>query len=78
MEDPLTRDFRYLHAYLLSFHDINDVDTLQFITPFLNVITSSDTNGEITGECLTGEEEGDDIYWPLSLILLHVYPPYIL
>ena len=49
MEDPFTRSFRQLHSFLLSYHDIKQVDSLVFISPFLMIITSDDTNGDITG-----------------------------
>ena len=52
LEGPLTRRLRSLHGYLLSYHDIREVDSIQYVVPFLHVISSIDTNGTITGVAL--------------------------
>lgn len=37
------RSFKLLHDFLQSFDDINDVDTVAYLEPFLDVIRSHDT-----------------------------------
>ena len=52
LQDPLTRGFKALHEYLLTFNDIAEVDSLKFLIPFLSVIKSHQTNAEITAAAL--------------------------
>lgn len=42
-ETPLLRSFKTLHNYLQRLIDINDVDTVFYLQPFLDVISSKDT-----------------------------------
>jgi hypothetical protein len=42
-ESPLLRSLKTLHNYLQSFDDLQDVDTVMYLQPFLDVIESQDT-----------------------------------
>lgn len=52
-ETPLIRAFKSLHDYLLAFDDINDVDAVAYLKPFLDVVSFRDTNGAMTGRALS-------------------------
>jgi golgi-specific brefeldin A-resistance guanine nucleotide exchange factor 1 len=47
-EHTLLRAFKELHFYLEEFDDLRDVDTVEYLKPFLQVITSQHTNAAIT------------------------------
>ncbi len=42
-ESPLLRSLKALHNYLQAFDDLQDVDTVMYLRPFLDVIESQDT-----------------------------------
>ena len=42
-ESPLLRSLKTLHNYLQAFDDLQDVDTVMYLRPFLDVIESQDT-----------------------------------
>ena len=42
-ESSLLRGFKSLHQRLQAFNDLGDVDTVMYLTPFLDVIVSDDT-----------------------------------
>jgi len=52
-ESPLVRGLKHLHETLASFSDIQDMDTLAWLRPFLDVIESPETSGPITGGALS-------------------------
>eukprot|EP01138_Halocafeteria_seosinensis_P010884 gb/GECG01011117.1/.p1 GENE.gb/GECG01011117.1/~~gb/GECG01011117.1/.p1 ORF type:complete len:2015 (+),score=275.06 gb/GECG01011117.1/:1-6045(+) len=52
-ETPLLRSFKTLHNYLQRLVDINDVDTVFYLQPFLDVIASKDTSGPLTEMALS-------------------------
>ena len=47
-EHTLLRAFKELHFYLEEFDDLRDVDTVEYLRPFLQVVTSEYTNASIT------------------------------
>ena len=47
-EHTLLRAFKELHFYLEEFDDLRDVDTVEYLKPFLQVVTSEHTNASIT------------------------------
>ena len=47
-EHTLLRAFKELHFYLEEFDDLRDVDTVEYLRPFLQVVTSEHTNASIT------------------------------
>ena len=42
-ESSLLRGFKSLHQRLQAFNDLGDVDTVMYLSPFLDVIVSLDT-----------------------------------
>ena len=47
-EHTLLRGFKELHFYLEDFEDLREVDTVEYLKPFLQVVTSQHTNAAIT------------------------------
>ncbi|KAJ3208352.1 GDP/GTP exchange factor for ARF [Dinochytrium kinnereticum] len=56
-ENPLLQGFTQLKARLTLIEDIKDLDPMQVLSPFLDVIRSGDTTGPITGAALTSIEK---------------------
>jgi len=52
-ENPMIRSLKGLHDYLQSFDDINDVDAVAYLQPFLDVVAFPNTNGAMTGRALS-------------------------
>lgn len=52
-ESPLVRELKALHDSFASYSDLQDMDTLVWLRPFLDVIESSETSGPITGGALS-------------------------
>ncbi|KAJ3194455.1 GDP/GTP exchange factor for ARF [Irineochytrium annulatum] len=57
VENPLLQGFTRLKAKLTLIHEFKDLDPIQLLTPFLEVIRSGDTTGPITGAALTSVEK---------------------
>eukprot|EP00124_Ichthyophonus_hoferi_P000556 Ihof_evm9s21 gene=Ihof_evmTU9s21 len=51
-EDPLLQNFKQLKTILANTKAIEDVDAMQLVNPFLEVITRDTTSGPITGVAL--------------------------
>lgn len=47
------RSFKTLHNYLERVDDLQSVDTMMYLKPFLDVIHSHDTSGAITAIALS-------------------------
>lgn len=43
LESSLLRGFKSLHQRLQAFSDLGDVDTVMYLSPFLDVIVADDT-----------------------------------
>ncbi|CAK8991723.1 Golgi-specific brefeldin A-resistance guanine nucleotide exchange factor 1 (BFA-resistant GEF 1) [Durusdinium trenchii] len=52
-ENPLIRALKSLHDFLQPFEDINDVDAVSYLQPFLDVVAFPNTNGAMTGRALS-------------------------
>jgi len=52
-EAPVVRRLKQLHAYLLSFDDLEQIDATTYFDPFLEVIRSPHTNSVVTGVALS-------------------------
>jgi len=52
-ENPLIRSLKSLHDYLQPFEDVNDVDAVAYLEPFLEVVAFPNTNGAMTGRALS-------------------------
>ena len=54
-ESPLTRGLKALHDQLTlqRFRQLTEVDTVHYLRPFVDVVTSHDTSGPITGAALS-------------------------
>jgi len=52
-EDPLITSFNNLQNIINRCDDLNELDALVYLTPFLNVIRSEETSGPITSHALT-------------------------
>uniref|UniRef100_A0A7S2WBL3 SEC7 domain-containing protein n=1 Tax=Mucochytrium quahogii TaxID=96639 RepID=A0A7S2WBL3_9STRA len=52
-ENPLFRSLKSLHDFLQPFEDINDVDAVAYLQPFLDVVAYPNTNGAMTGRALS-------------------------
>ena len=52
-ESPLVRGLKALHEELGPYTDLQDMDTLAWLRPFLEVVESAETTGPITGGALS-------------------------
>jgi len=52
-ESPLLRGLKALHDSFAGYSDLQDMDTLVWLRPFLDVIESPETSGPITGVALS-------------------------
>ena len=52
-ESPLVRGLKALHEDLGPYMDLQEMDTMAWLRPFLDVVESAETSGPITGEALS-------------------------
>ena len=52
-ESPLVRELKSLHEDLGPYSDLQDMDTMAWLRPFLEVVESAETSGPITGGALS-------------------------
>ena len=52
-ESPLVRGLKALHEDLGPYADLQDMDTIEWLRPFLDVVESAETSGPITGGALS-------------------------
>ena len=52
-ESPLVRELKTLHEDLGPYTDLQDMDTMAWLRPFLEVVESAETSGPITGGALS-------------------------
>ena len=52
-ESPLVRGLKALHEDLGPYSDLQDMDTMAWLRPFLDVVESAETSGPITGGALS-------------------------